>query len=65
MHVYMKKLAAMAFVGLLSMGLFGCAANNGQIYSNGNRTSSNLDAAARANHNSLLPASFYDSNLDE
>ncbi|MGB8356191.1 MAG: hypothetical protein WCD79_20000 [Chthoniobacteraceae bacterium] len=45
--------------------LSGCATDNKQAsssYSGASYTRSNLDEADRSNHNSLLPASFYESN---
>ena len=43
------------------MNLTGCATDGTKTVSI-NNAPSNLDLSARTNHNSLLPASYYDSN---
>lgn len=56
------KLAAAAAIACM-LAITGCASTTpGNTQSNIDNTRSNLDPSTRANHNELLPPSFYDSN---
>jgi len=59
---HMKPIIKIAFAIILAGIASGCSTTGYRGSSNNNSRVNNLDDASRENHNSLLPASFYESN---
>lgn len=56
----MKHIIKITLALLLVAGVCGCSTDQGRR--NSNSKVNNLDESSKENHNSLLPASYYDSN---